>query len=220
MLGLTMLVASIAVADSINPSTLLPALWLARGPSAGHLTSYTLGVFAAYLIGGLVLVFGPGPTLIAALHDVHGPVEHALQAAGGILALAFAIVAWRSRHWAGDEPRPRRSYTRLSMFALGAGIMAIELPTAFMYFGAISAVLDAHTTAPLDISLLALYNAVFVAPLVALIALRRLAGARADRWIASADGRLRYAGQVAVAGVASTAGATFLAIGMSGLLFT
>ena len=42
----------------------------------------------------------------------------------------------------------RRAHTRASAFALGAGIMAIELPTAFMYFGAISAILAAHHPTP------------------------------------------------------------------------
>jgi hypothetical protein len=41
-------VATIALADSINPSTLIPAMWLASGPSRRRLGSYTLGVFAVY----------------------------------------------------------------------------------------------------------------------------------------------------------------------------
>ncbi len=223
MLGLALLVGSIALADSVNPSTLIPALWLARAPSGGRLLSYTLGVFAMYLAGGLVLVFGPGPALIATLHHVGGLVEHALEAAVGIVALGFALAAWRSRHRTSDQPRMRRIQTRASAFALGAGIMAIELPTAFMYFGAISAILAARPAAPVEISLLGAYNALFVAPLVAFVAIRRLAAVRArrwERWIASAEVRLRYVGQLALAGVASTAGAALLAIGVTGLLFS
>ena len=126
MLELTVLVASIGVADSINPSTIVPAMWLASQPRARGLAFYILGVFAVYLAGGLVLVLGPGPSLIAALHHVRGPAEHALQAAGGVLVLCFAFAVWRSGHNGRAESRPRRSYTRASAFALGAGIMAIE----------------------------------------------------------------------------------------------
>src|ERR1700716_2634605 len=90
MLALALLVTSIALADAINPSTVVPALWLASTPRARGLTSYTVGVFVVYLAGGVVLLFGPGPALIAALHHVRGPIEHALQAAGGGVALAFA----------------------------------------------------------------------------------------------------------------------------------
>jgi cytochrome c biogenesis protein CcdA len=218
MLGLTLLVVTIALADSVNPSTVVPALWLASGPSGNGLASFTLGVFAVYLIGGLVLLLGPGPTLIASLHHLHGPLEHGLQTIGGIVALTVALVIWRSRRRTDDQPRQRRCNTRASAFALGAGIMTIELPTAFMYFGAISAILAARPPVSLQISLLIAYNALFVAPILALLAVRRLAGPRADRWIASAAGRLRCLGQVALTGVAGAAGALLLTIGLSGLL--
>lgn len=220
MLGLTLLVASIGVADSINPSTVAPALWLASGPRARGVGFFALGVFAVYLTGGLVLVFGPGPSLIAALRHVRGPAEHALEATVGAALLGFALVLWRScsRHRTQGEPRPRRSPTRASAFALGAGITAVELPTAFMYFGAISAILAARLQAPAAISLLITYNVLFVAPLIMFLALRRLAGRRGERWIAAAEIKLRTVGQLALALVAGLAGSILLAIGLAGLL--
>jgi cytochrome c biogenesis protein CcdA len=218
MFALTLLVASIALADSVNPSTLVPGLWLATAPAAGRLASYTLGVFTVYTIGGLVLLFGPGRFLINALRHFHGPLEHVLEAVGGVLVLAVAFALWRSREGGDDQPRELRSHTHASAFALGAGIMTIELPTAFMYFGAISAILAARPAVPLELSLLAAYNALFIAPLVVLLAVRRFAGVRVDRWIASAEARLRYVGQLALSGVAAVAGAALLAIGLSGLV--
>jgi cytochrome c biogenesis protein CcdA len=222
MIGLALLVASIAIADAINPSTIVPALWLASSPSGRGLVSFTLGVFAVYLVGGLALVLGPGPALIAALHHVGGPLEHALQAAGGLVAIAFAYALWRSRnsHDNSTEPRARRAYTPASGFALGAGIMAIELPTAFMYFGAISAILTAHPAVAVEILLLIAYNALFVAPLFALLAIRRLAADRAARWLTSADVRLRRFGQLALGGAAGAGGTALLVIGTAGLLAT
>lgn len=218
MVGLALLVASIGVADSINPSTIAPALWLASTPRARGIGCFTLGVFSVYLAGGLVLVFGPGPSLIAALNHVHGLAEHALQAAGGVLVLGFAFALWRSRHNSGEESRTRRSYTRVSALALGAGIMAVELPTAFMYFGAISAILAAGVAAPVEIALLITYNALFVAPLIALGAVRRLAGDRGDQWIEAAEERLRRVGHLALACVAGAAGSALLTVGLAGLL--
>jgi cytochrome c biogenesis protein CcdA len=218
MLGLTLVVASIALADSINPSTVIPALWLARTPSRKRLASYTLGVFAVYLAGGLVLVLGPGPRLIALLHHLHGPLEHWLEAIGGVLVLAFAFALWRSRNRSGDPQRTPRTHTRASAFALGAGIMAIELPTAFMYFGAISAILAGHHPTAIEVTLVIAYNVLFVAPLVALMLAARLAGTRIDRRIASAGERLRYLGQLALSGVAGAAGATLLTFGVVGLV--
>jgi cytochrome c biogenesis protein CcdA len=217
MFALTLLVASIALADSVNPSTLVPGLWLATAPAAGRLASYTLGVFAVYLIGGLVVLFGPGRVLINALRHLHGPFEHVLEAAGGLLVLAAAFALWRSRAGRDAQPREHRAHTRASAFALGAGIMAIELPTAFMYFGAISAILAARPAAPIEVCLLAAYNALFVAPLVALLAVRRVAGVRVDRWILSAEARLRYVGPLVLSGVAAVGGAALVAVGLSGL---
>ena len=100
-----------------------------------------------------------------------------------MLAAAFAL--WRSRADGDWQPSAHRPQTRASAFALGAGIMAIELPTAFMYFGAISAILAARLAAPLEISLVVVYNGLFVAPLVVLLVVRRLAG---GSWT---DGSLR-----------------------------
>lgn len=218
MPGLALLVASIGAADAINPSTVIPALWLAGTPTAGGLGSYTLGVFAVYLAGGLALVFGPGPVLIAALRHIGGPLEHVLLMAIGMLALVFALIAWRARDQSRGEPRARRSHTRLSGFLLGAGIMAIELPTAFMYFGAISAILADHVAALTAISLLLAYNAIFVGPLVVLFAVRRLAATRAERWIAAGEARLRRLGQLALSGVAGAAGTALLTVGLVGLI--
>ncbi len=218
MVGLTLLVASIAIADSINPSTVVPALWLASAPHPRGLGSYAAGVSAVYLAGGLVLVFGPGPAFIAALHHIRGPVEHALQAAGGLVALAFAFALWRSRRKQRPERPRRRLNTRAAAFGLGAGIMAIELPTAFVYFGAITAILAAHSAAAAEVSLLLVYNALFVAPLLAILAIRQLAGNRAEEWLASGEAWLRRVGSLALTGAAGAAGAALLVIGVSGLL--
>lgn len=217
MLALVLLVASIAVADSINPSTVVPAIWMASTPKA-HLGSFTAGVFAIYLAGGLVLVLGPGPALISTLHHMRGTVEHAVEAGVGVVVLAVAVGLWRSRHSDTAERLPRPGCRRSTAFALGAGIMAVELPTAFIYFGAISAILASHRAAPAEVVLLLVYNAVFIAPLVAILAIRRLAGDRAERWLASGWERLVGFAQVLLTGLTGSAGVALLIIGVTGLV--
>jgi len=217
MVGLTFLVASIGLTDSINPSTVVPALWLASTPKARGFGSYALGVLCVYLAGGLVLVFGPGPALISELHHLGGTVEHALEAAVGALALCVAWTLWRLRHRDRRLARERRTYSRTAAFALGAGIMTVELPTAFMYFGAISAILAAKVAAPTEVSLLLIYNFLFAAPLLALLLLRRVAGARAEHWILLAERTVRRTSEIVLAGVVGVAGAVLLSIGLSGL---
>lgn len=89
MPALILLVASVALADCINPSTVVPAIWMASTPKA-HLGSFVAGVFATYLAGGLVLVLGPGAALISALRHMQGTVEHAVEAGVGVTGLVAA----------------------------------------------------------------------------------------------------------------------------------
>lgn len=212
-IGLTLLVGSVALADSVNPSTVVPALYLAGTPRGRGLATYTVGVFLVYLAGGIALVLGPGPSLIAALHGVGPRFEHAAEVLTGLVALAFAIVVWRSRV-GGEEPKRRLFDSPASAFALGAGISAIELPTAFLYFGVVTAILNSSPGTGTEIALVVAYNALFVLPLVAIIALRtrirrRLAAVMAWTW---------SSGRLLLAGITALVGAGLLAVGASGLI--
>jgi hypothetical protein len=61
VLALAVLVATIGLADSLNPSTLGPALVIATGEGAiPRLIAFPAGVFSVSLAGGLVLVLRPG----------------------------------------------------------------------------------------------------------------------------------------------------------------
>jgi hypothetical protein len=199
----------------MNPSTVVPALWMAS-TSRSHLVSFTLGVFVVYLAGGLVLVFGPGPALISVMHHIGGTIEHVIQAAVGVAVLALALALSRSRNSQRISRLPKAGCARSSALTLGAGITAVELPTAFMYFGAISAILASHAVAPIEMSLLVVYNTLFVAPLVAILVIRRHAGERAERWLAKGWERLLGFGQLLLAGLTGSAGAVLLIIGVTG----
>lgn len=219
MLVLTLLVASIALVDSVNPSTVVPALYLATWPRPHGLASFTVGVFAIYLAGGLVLVLGPGPELIAALKNVGPQTEHVTELAGGALLVGAGVVAWRSRGGPeGERPRSRRARTPVSAFALGAGIAAVELPTAFMYFGAVSAILASHFSGPAEVSLVAAYNVLFVLPLLAILGLRMLAGERAERRLVNTGAWLRRAAPLALAAIACGGGVVLAGLGAGGLI--
>lgn len=213
LLALILLVASIALADSINPSTVVPALYLAGAPRGRGLVTYTVGVFVVYLAGGLVLVLGPGPPLIAALHRAGPRFEHGVEAVAGVLALLFALFLWRSRRSSPDR-KERRFNSRASAFALGAGISAIELPTAFLYFGAVSAILGSHDAGVVQVSLVVAYNAFFVLPLVAVIAFRP----RIERKLAAVMAWIWRSAPRLLAGITGAIGATLLGIGLAGLV--
>ena len=59
MLRLIGIVVSIGLADSINPTTIGPALYLATGERArGRVAEFTFAVFAVYFLGGAAIAVG------------------------------------------------------------------------------------------------------------------------------------------------------------------
>jgi cytochrome c biogenesis protein CcdA len=216
--GLTLLVGSIGIADSINPSTVAPALYLASRPRAVGLGVFIAGVFGVYLAGGIVLVLGPGPQLIAALRGIGPQVERLSEAGAGAVLLALAALAWRARNRPIGGGRTLGTPTRRSAFLLGAGISAVELPTAFMYFGAVSAILGSQAALPARIALVVAYNALFVLPLVAVLLVRVRAGAQAERRLAAAGSWMRSVAPVALGAIMAVAGVVLAIVGVSGLL--
>jgi cytochrome c biogenesis protein CcdA len=220
MLALTLLVVSIAAADSINPSTVVPALYLASRPGARGLASFTAGVFAVYLAGGVILVLGPGPAAIAALRSVGPQVEHVTEAAVGVVLVATALVLWRRRRRpvTGERPQRARMRSPASAFALGAGISAVELPTAFMYFGAVSAILDSSAGIGAQLSLVVVYNALFVLPLLLILIVRLVAGEAGEARLGATGAWLRRTAPLALALVAAVAGTALLGVGTTGIL--
>ena len=76
MLGLAAVILSVAALDSVNPSTVGPALVLAAvEPHSGRrVAAFTVGVFTVSTVGGIVLLVGPGRaqmTLCTFLNRTH-----------------------------------------------------------------------------------------------------------------------------------------------------
>jgi hypothetical protein len=66
MFRLIGLVISIGIADSLNPSTIAPALFMASGEDARRrVTEFTIAVFAVYFLGGAAIALGPGQLLLS-----------------------------------------------------------------------------------------------------------------------------------------------------------
>jgi cytochrome c biogenesis protein CcdA len=181
VLALAALALTIGLADSINPSTIAPALYIATARNAERsLVAFILGVFLVYLAGGLVLTLGPGRLILSALPHPGAETKHWLEIALGLAALIVSAGLWRVRERV--EASFRRAESRLgpSSFLVGAGIMAVELPTAFPYFAVIAALVGSDVSIVAEIVLLVLFNVAFVAPLLAIIAVRRALGERAQ----------------------------------------
>jgi hypothetical protein len=218
MLALIALVVSIAAADSLNPSTLAPALFFAVGPHGRRdVATFTLGVFAVSLAGGFALTFGPGHVLLTRVAKPSAHTVHVIELAAGGAALPIAAALWQARAHVGARLARSNQSSGRSAWLIGAGIMGVELPTAVPYFAAIAAIVDSGHGDTTQIALVLLYNAVFVAPLVVLLSVLELAGARGARIAAEARLRLdAWAPRVAPAALV-VAAAVLLTLGVVGL---
>src|SRR5947209_4935186 len=131
---------SVGLADSLNPTTVGPALYLATtGRRVWRVTQFTIGVFAVNFLGGLVLTIGPGRLLIGLVPHPQRAGRHGIElGAGGVLPGAAAAL-WRGRRGLARRKLPMRSGEGGgSAFLAGASIAAIELPTAVPYLAVIT----------------------------------------------------------------------------------
>jgi cytochrome c biogenesis protein CcdA len=220
VLALILLVVSIGLADSLNPSTLAPALVLATGRDAERqLLAFTFGVFAVSFAGGLAILLGPGTLLLDALPHPDRQTRNVVEVVGGLLLLALAAALWLGRdRIARRMNAPSSSDNNRGALALGAGLMAVELPTAVPYFAAIAAILAEHLALVTEIALLLLYNVMFVAPLIALAAVRRVADERAVARLEAVGGWLRSRAALLLAALLAVAGVGVATVGVAGLI--
>ncbi len=184
MARLLVLMISIGLADSLNPSTIAPALYLASGRRAVvNVAEFTIAVFVVYLGGGCLIALGPGELLRNLISDVL--VEEEVRCAGEIVAGALLIVGavliWRRRGRMVARGIPGANPKRRSSALLGATITAIELPTAFPYFAAIAAIVGSGLGAIRGFFLLFVFNLCFVVPLIGIEAVLVFSGEAAEK---------------------------------------
>jgi cytochrome c biogenesis protein CcdA len=219
MLGLAGIVLGVGLADSLNPSTVGPALYLATARRASaRVALFTLGVFSLNLAAGIVLALGPGRLLAHVLPRPDRTVRHALELAAGLVLLAIAAALWAARGRLARHELPLREGGRGSALALGASIAAFELPTAAPYLGVIAAIVAADPSVPKTIALLALFCGAFVAPLLAIIAILLVAGDRAAPVLARCGAWLQRRWPAVLAALLLLVGAGLTLAGASGLL--
>ena len=170
MLRLFGIVVSIGLADSMNPSTIAPGLYLAVGERArSSLIQFTLAVFAVNLVGGAVIALGPGQVILHLVPHPHATARYILETVAGAVMLIAAPVLWFKRKSLRQRQLPSPSSDGKSAIMLGLTISAVELPTAFPYFAAIAAIIGSGLGTASQLIALALYNVAFVLPLILMI---------------------------------------------------
>jgi cytochrome c biogenesis protein CcdA len=218
MLRLIGLVVSIGLADSLNPSTIAPALYLSTGEGARHsLIEFTAGVFGVYFLGGAIIALGPGQLLLSLVPHPGPHLRYLLEVVAGVAMLAGAAFLWGYRDRLARRELPEPNPSGKSSAVLGATITAVELPTAFPYFAAIAAIVGSGLDPVRQLVLLVIFNICFVLPLLAIIATLTLAGDDAERMIASVRQRLEAHWPEILAVLALLAGTFVTILGITGL---
>jgi cytochrome c biogenesis protein CcdA len=209
---------SVGLADSINPSTVGPALYLATTPRrAARVTEFTIGVFGVTFAGGLVLMIGPGRLLLGLVPHPQGTVKHVIELVAGVVLLAAAVALWLGRRPLSKRELPGQRGGGSALVA-GATIGAVELPTAAPYFAVIAGIVASNASLPEQIGVLALYNLAFVTPLIAIVAVILFGGRRSDQWLRAGGEWLQRRWPVVLAGLLMFVGSVLAVLGGVGLL--
>jgi cytochrome c biogenesis protein CcdA len=219
MLRVLGLVVSIGLADSMNPSTIAPALYLAAGDAPlRELIKFTLGVAAVYLVGGALIVLGPGEAILSLVPHPDATTRYVLELVAGVAMLAAAAYLWWRRERLGHHHRSGSPKEGRSSALLGATISVVEFPTAFPYFAAIAAIVGSGLGLWRQLVLLVIYNACFVLPLVLIIVTVAIAGDQAARILGRAREFLSLHWPVLLAALALVAGVFVTLLGITGLI--
>jgi cytochrome c biogenesis protein CcdA len=219
MLRLLGLAISIGLADSINPSTIGPGLFLAADQAPGRrVLAFTAATFGVFLAGGLLLVLGPGSAILALLPHPNATTRYVLETLAGVALLIGVPILWRRRS------RPRRaaddggrSLAGRSPVILGATISIVELPTAFPYFAVVAAIVGSGLGLGKQLLLLLVYNLCFIAPLLAIALAVSVAGEAAVERLRHLRTLLRDHWPAIAATVALIAGVFVTVLGVTGL---
>ena len=223
MLRLIGLAISIGIADSLNPTTIAPALYLATTEHARRrVIQFTAGVFGVYLVGGLIIALGPGQLLLSLVPHPGRRLGYILEVVAGVAMLTAAAFLWGYRdrlgHREADAEAGMERAERRSGALLGATITAVELPTAFPYFAVIAAIVGSGVDIAQQVFVLVLFNVCFVAPLLAVIATLTFAGPNAQRLLMTGREWLERRWPAVLAVLALLAGVFVTLLGVTGLV--
>jgi cytochrome c biogenesis protein CcdA len=191
LLHTAIVVLLIGLGDSLSPTILGGAMYLATVSHPRRaIAEFMIGVLAVNVLAGLLIVLGPGELLLAIVPKPKPLTKHIIELVAGACLISLAVGLWSGRRTLGRSTPPGFTGRGRSGLALGAGVAAVELPTALPYFAAIAVIVGSGAALVGKVVLLGVYNIAFVVPvagiLVSLVVLGDAATqplARANRWV-------------------------------------
>ena len=217
MAALALAVVAIALPDSLNPSLIVAAVYLALGTHPLRRTlAFTITAFVVTLAGGLAIALGLGDLILSLLPKPSHTVKwDVITAVGVIVMCGGAVIWWRRDALAVVAPEsPRKPTQGGSPVLIGAGIAGVELLTAFPYFAVIAMLLGSSVSAAGKASLLVLYNLIYVLPLIAIVMVRAIMGERGAELLVPISDWIQVHWPQVVAPIAGVAGAAITTYGI------
>ena len=217
MPALALAVIAIALPDSLNPSLIVAAVYLALGAQPVRRTLlFTVATFIVTLAGGLAIALGLGDLVLSLLPKLSHTVKWDVAIAVGVIVMCGGVVIWWRREALAADPETihKEPSAHGSALLMGAGIAGVELLTAFPYFAAIAVVLGSSVAAPAKVSLLVLYNVIYVAPLAAIVVVRATMGEKGAELLLPVSDWIQTRWPIVVAPVAGVAGAALTTYGI------
>ncbi|MEH2186578.1 MAG: GAP family protein [Nostoc sp.] len=161
--------AVISVIGSINPNGSVVQFYLLSTPKLViRALAFTLGEYVGLLISGLLIAWGMRQVIQEILNSV-GESIYGLQFLAGI---GLLIVGCNAPKIFTPSPKAvhHNSLNPLHTFFLGFTIVAVETPTALPHLAALKQMNDAHFPISIFILIWALYNLIFIFPLLIMVA--------------------------------------------------
>jgi cytochrome c biogenesis protein CcdA len=163
---------AIAALDSLNPTAVSLQIYLLSTPKPiARSISFILGVFLAYWAVGLFVILGLRKLITTLIGDANfslpDPHIYSIQF---LVGLALLIAGFQLRTSTQEEQGKRpKKLTVERTFLLGLAMTILESPTALPYLAAIEQIARAKLDLFTIMSILGLYNLVFVSPLIILV---------------------------------------------------
>ena len=219
LLHAIVIVLLIGLGDSLNPTTLGPALYLVTiDHPRRRLIEFLIGVLVVNLLGGLVIMLGPGQLLLSLVPKPDPTTKHIIELVAGAALIVIAVLLWSGRRGLGRRKPPVFSGDGRSGVMLGAGIAAVEFPTALPYFAAIAVIVGSDAAIPGQVVALLVYNAAFLAPIGAMLLTLVILGDAAKRPLARVNHWVLGHWPTVLAALASLIGVCIFVLGLAGLV--
>jgi cytochrome c biogenesis protein CcdA len=168
MSNLILSIIAIAIIDSINPNALSVQIYLlSTTKPLARSVAFIAGDFLATWIAGLLIIWGIAP-LITQIFNRFNNIIIGLQFLLGIVLVLLSFYFQKF----SKKPKTTRQLQGIkpiNTFILGIAIAFVEAPTALPYLGAIEQIVQANLSMYQILSILTIYNFVFVLPLIILL---------------------------------------------------